>query len=273
MKECYFCHNEIPKGAIICPMCGSDLSNVEEHNSANTSKEEPHYTQESFPREKSETRRKKSSFKLKLLWQASIHYLAFNLKRSVHPIQNESEFETSPVFGYVNIVLASILSSVILARIVSAIENSYQFLSQISILPNLTFDFNLFEWIWKLSVIFISYFLLLPIILYIFKRITKKQSLVFHNTVTQFVGMNSFTYLLLWIGLFVNLIAPLAMALPVILLIFIHSLSYLVSFVSATHLYFNQQEESMNKSFQWSLFGVSVHSILLFTIAYIFIKL
>ncbi|UJF16525.1 hypothetical protein LZ578_05325 [Jeotgalibaca sp. MA1X17-3] len=274
MKECYFCHNEIPKDAIICPMCGSDLSTVEEYKpSPNPSKEEPRYTQESFPREKSGTRRKKSSFKLNLLWQASIHYLAFNLKRSIDPIQNESEFEKSPIFGYVNIVLASILSSVILARIVSAIENSYQLLSQISILPNLIFQFNLFEWIWKLSIIFILFFLFFPIILYIFKRITKKESFIFHNTITPFVGMNSFTYLLLWIGLIMNLIAPLAMALPAILLIFIHSLSYFVSFVSATHLYFTQQGNSISKSFQWSLFGVSIHSILLSTIAYIFIKL
>lgn len=274
MKECYYCHNKIPEDAIICPMCGSDLCTIEEYKSSpNISKEEPSHTQESFPREKSGTRRKKSSSKRNRLLHASIQYLVFNAKHSVHPIQNESEFETSPVFGYVNIILASILSSTILTRIASAIESSYQFLSKISILPNLTFSFNLFEWIWKLSIIFILYFLFLPTIFYFLKRITKKQSLIFHNTVTQFVGMNSSTYLLLWIGLIINLIAPLALALPVILMIVIHSLSYLVSFVSATQLYFNQQGNSISKSFQWSLLGISVHSILVFTIAYILIKL
>ena len=271
MKECYFCHSEIPEDSVICPMCGSDLTDVESMNKTDFSN--PSVLEPATSKQQSKTRRKKSSFNLKTVLNSALNYLLFNIKRCVHPLREGTVSERNSFYGYINIIVASIISSVILARTLSAFEKSYQLLSQISILPSLTFQFNLFEWVWKLSVFFIVYFLLLPIILFLFKKITSKQSLAFHSGVTQFAGMSSLLYFILIIGLMINFIAPLGMALPVILIIFLHCLSYQVAFVSSVHLNFNKQETSMSKLFQLSLLGMIIHSVFLFIIAYILIKL
>lgn len=275
MKECYFCHNEIPEDSKVCPMCGSDLTQVENTEQTAETEEVLRYVVKPEDYIKSEAgspRRSKKGVHFGGILNAAANYLSFNAKRILHPVQNTNRSERNSIYGYLNLLLASLLSASILTRMAFALDRSYQLLTQISILPTMTFRFNVLEWLWKLSIFFFAYFILLPFLVYLIRKITKKEPFAFHNWITQFVGMNSFFYLLLWIAFFVSLAAPLSMALPIMLILVLHCLSYLAAFVSSLH---QQLQEGIdrNKIFQQTLLGISLHFILVSGLALVLFKI
>lgn len=269
MKECYFCSSTIPEDATVCPMCGLDLSEVDTPP-VEPEKEEPVVTTY-VPNQEAKSRKAENGLHFKKIGVTFLNYFTYYFKKVTHPVQIGERSERHPFYGYVNVLLASLFSAGIITRVADALDRSYQFMLDISILPSLTFELNGFEWFWKWTLFFLVYFLLYSILSYLFKKYSTKQPLNFHNWVTQFTSMNTFYFLLLCVFFILAMIVPLGLAAIVLLIVFLHSLSYLIAFI--TTLYSEDREGKENKTFYQGLIGISIHCIVMVIFAYFLLKL
>lgn len=271
MKECYFCNSSIPNDATVCPMCGLDLTEVEE-----TIVEEDVEIQETeipaySPNKKIKSRREENGMNFEKVSTTFTNYFRYYLKKVTHPVQIDYRSERHPFYGYVNILVASLFSAGIITRVVSAMDETYQFMLELSILPSLTFEMNRFEWFWKLSIFFLFFFFLYGATAYLFKKLSTKQPLNFHNWMTQFSSMNAFYFLLLCVAFLLAMLVPIGLAVPSLLLTLLHAMAYLIAF--HTTLYTTDREGKENKTFYQALLGMSLHFIIMTILAYFLIKL
>jgi hypothetical protein len=88
---------------------------------------------------------------------------------------------------------------------------------------------------------------------------------------TQYAGMNAFGLLLLSAAFVISLIAPILMAIPVLLLFLVHLSSYLVTFIASLYQTIN---ETKRDTLYLCLGGISAHLLLVMTFAYLlFLKM
>ena len=266
MKECYFCKSIIPEDATICPMCDSDLTEVE-----NKAVENPPIPEEYTLNQEKKSRKLERSISFKKITNSFINYIIYSVKRISHPVQIDQRSERHPIYGYITLLLSSLLSAGILTRVFAALEDTYKFMLDISILPTLTFTFRPFEWFWKLTIFFICYFILFTLVSYLFKKASSKEPLNFNNWVTQYTAMNTFYFVLLMLVFILAMVLPLGLAVPAMLVTFLYCLSYIISFVAT--LYNIDRATSENKTFYQALIGVSVHFLIMSFVAYLLFKI
>lgn len=263
VKLCHYCHNEIPEDAVLCPFCGSDLTELE-----STSGFQP--AQEETGPEK-QRRRNQKPVTFQHVLQGIGSYLSYNAKRLRHPLYIDSRSEKSLLFGYLNIIFSALLSGGIVARLGYAFQNTYNFLQNISILPFLNFQMNAWEWFWKASLFFFSYYFLYPVLTFLFRKTILVHPIRFHTGVTRFAGMIALPYLLLWAAFLLSLVAPLALAIPLIIILLIHIIGYTAAFVVALHQ--PPLEGREEKVLYQSYLGIGIHVVSAVIIFYLLLKI
>lgn len=214
--------------------------------------------------------RSKNAVTFQHIFQGIGSYLAYNGKRLRFPLSIDSRSERSYFYGYVNLVVSALLSAAIVARLGYAFQNTYDFLRDISILPILDFQMNVWEWFWKAAVFFFSYYLLYPALTFLFRKATLLRPLSFHTGVTRFAGMNAAMYLLLWVAFLMSLVAPLALAFFIIFFLLIHALSYTAAFVTSLHQ--PPLEGREEKVLYQSYIGIALHAIVIMAVFYLLLK-
>lgn len=265
MKECYFCQSIIPEDATVCPMCDSDLTQVESKAVDATLNPEPYIFNQEV-----KSRKLEKSFSFTKLAHAVVSYVNYHIHRFSDPI-SVSETEHTAGFGYVTILLASLLSASIVTKVVGALDEAYHFMMSISILPTLTVKFQPMQWFWKASVFFVIYFLLLAFFSFLFKKAAATEPVNFNHWVTQYTASNIFFFFVLIITFLLALVLPLALAIPCLLIVILHAISYVISFISS--LFTMERKSTVNRTFYQSLVGISIHFLIMSFIAYFLIKL
>lgn len=268
MKECYFCSSIIPENATTCPMCGLDLTEVE---TPQADKQNRHIHPAQSPTEKKEVKQAREDANLNKIGKVFGSYFIYYFKKITHPVSLDQRTERHPFFGYLNILLASFFSAGIITRVAAALDDSYQFMVDISILPTITFELKPFEWFWKYSLFFILFFLLLTLITFLFKKMATNQPLDFHNWVTQFTGTNALYFLLLFLTFLVTMVAPIALAVPALLMVLLYIVSQVLAFIVS--LYDLTRAGKENKTYYQVLFGISVHLLVMTVIGYLLMKI
>ena len=282
MKICTYCHNRIPKEALICPMCGSDVSGSDaihqddfyqstlfEDNTENfvdLTADEDDETAEAA------SRAEKQAFSFNEALNKFIRYVRFLWKKMKDPAESrKSRRESHNLYGYFTFVLSALLSAGLVTRIAVALANQYDLLSQISLLPTVTFQVEPVVWFMKNFLLFLAFYYLYPFLAYLIKTFFLHRRHAFHNWMTQYAGMNAFALLLLGTAFVISLIAPILMAVPVLLLFLVHLSSYLVTFIASLYQTIN---ETKRDTLYLCLGGISAHLLLMMTIAYVlFLKM
>ena len=282
MKICVYCHNRIPKEALICPMCGSDVSGSEaipqdafyqstlfEESKKNfvdlTADDDEDYSDAA-------SRAEKQAFSFNEAKNKSIRYIRFLWTKMKDPAETrKSRRESHNLYGYFTFVLSALLSAGLVTRIAVALVDQYDLLSQISLLPTVTFQAEPVVWFMKNFLLFLLFYYIYPFLAYFIKTFFLHRRHAFHNWMTQYAGMNAFGLLLLGAAFVISLIAPILMAVPVLLLFLIHLSSYLVTFIASLYQTIN---ETKWDTLYLCLGGISAHLLLMMTLAYLlFLKM
>lgn len=281
MKICVYCHNRIPKEALICPMCGSDVSGSEAipqdefyqstlfeestENILDLTADDEEYSEAA-------SRAEKQSFTFNKAKHKATRYIRFLWKKMKDPAETrKSRRESHNLYGYFTFVLSALLSAGLVTRIAVALTKQYDLLSQISLLPSVTFQIEPVVWFMKNFLLFLAFYYLYPFLAYLIKTFFLHRRHAFHNWMTQYAGMNAFGLLLLGTAFVISLIAPILMAVPVLLLFLVHLSSYLVTFIASLYQTIN---ETKRDTLYLCLGGISAQLLLMMTLAYLlFLKM
>ena len=135
MKQCYFCNQSIPMDAKKCPMCGMD---VNEEQSLTPEIENQTYNINFNPVSRKEEKR----FSFLKDFSTFSEYLHYLTRKVTHP--QETDFSTggSSLYGYLTILISTLLAAGTATRVAATWEQTYQTLASISILPVVSFSFN-----------------------------------------------------------------------------------------------------------------------------------
>ncbi len=282
MKICIYCHNRIPKEALICPMCGSDVSGSdaihqdEFYQSTlfedSTEKFVDLTADEDEEKTAAALRAEKQPFSFNEAKHKLSRYIRFLWKKMQDPAESrKSRRESHNLYGYITFIISALLSAGLVTRIAVALANQYDLMSQISLLPAVTFEVEPVIWFMKSFLLFVAFYYLYPLLAYLIKTIFLHRSNDFHNWMTQYAGMNAFGLLLLGTAFVASLIAPILLAVPVLLLFLVHLSSYLVTFIASLYQTIN---ETKRDTLYLCLGGISAHLLLMTTITYLlFLKM
>ena len=281
MKICIYCHNRIPKEALICPMCGSDVSGSEAipqdafYQSTLFEASTEHIldvTADDEAYSEATSRAEKQSFTFNEAKHKATRYIRFLWKKMKDPAETrKSRRESHNLYGYFTFVLSALLSAGLVTRIAVALIKQYDLLSQISLLPSVTFQIEPVVWFMKNFLLFLTFYYLYPLLAYLIKTFFLHRRHALHNWMTQYAGMNAFGLLLLSAAFVISLIAPILMAIPVLLLFLVHLSSYLVTFIASLYQTIN---ETKRDTLYLCLGGISAHLLLVMTFAYLlFLKM
>ena len=281
MKICIYCHNRIPKEALICPMCGSDVSGSEAipqdafYQSTLFEASTEHIldvTADDEAYSEATSRAEKQSFTFNEAKHKATRYIRFLWKKMKDPAETrKSRRESHNLYGYFTFVLSALLSAGLVTRIAVALTKQYDLLSQISLLPSVTFQIEPVVWFMKNFLLFLTFYYRYPLLAYLIKTFFLHRRHALHNWMTQYAGMNAFGLLLLSAAFVISLIAPILMAIPVLLLFLVHLSSYLVTFIASLYQTIN---ETKRDTLYLCLGGISAHLLLVMTFAYLlFLKM
>ena len=281
MKICIYCHNRIQKEALICPMCGSDVSGSEAipqdafYQSTLFEESTEHIldvTADDEAYSEATSRAEKQSFTFNEAKHKATRYIRFLWKKMKDPAETrKSRRESHNLYGYFTFVLSALLSAGLVTRIAVALTKQYDLLSQISLLPSVTFQIEPVVWFMKNFLLFLTFYYLYPLLAYLIKTFFLHRRHALHTWMTQYAGMNAFGLLLLSAAFVISLIAPILMAIPVLLLFLVHLSSYLVTFIASLYQTIN---ETKRDTLYLCLGGISAHLLLVMTFAYLlFLKM
>lgn len=279
MKICVYCHNRIPKEALVCPMCGSDVSGSdaihqdEFYQSTLFEDNTENFVDLTVDGDaESASRAGKQAFSFNEALNKFIRYIRFLWKKMKDPAETrKSRRESHNLYGYFTFVLSALLSAGLLTRIAVALVKQYDLLSQISLLPTVTFQVEPVVWFMKNFLLFLMFYCFYPFLAYLIKTFFLHRRHAFHNWMTQYAGMNAFGLLLLGAAFVISLIAPILMAVPVLLLFLVQLSSYLVTFIASLYQTIN---ETKRDTLYLCLGGISAHLLLMMTLAYLlFLKM
>lgn len=276
MKICIYCHNSIPKEALICPMCGSDVSasdaiHKDAFHQSTLFEDNPDdgvaisNEEDFFPHSRSEN----STFSFGQLRGKVTRYFSFLWKKMKNPYEaRKTRRDTHNLYGYFTFIVSALLSAGLCTRITVAFAVQYDLLSQISLLPTVSFKIEPVIIFMKICLLLLLFYLLFPMVSYIIKTYFLHRRHAFHNWITQFAGMNAFSFVLLVIAFTFSMIAPILMAVPVILFFLIHLMSYLITYIASLYQTIN---ETKYDTIYLCLGGISAHLIIMISIAYLLI--
>ncbi|MGP6146131.1 hypothetical protein [Jeotgalibaca sp. A122] len=260
MKQCYFCNHSIPDDAVVCPMCGMEV--IEEKGN------KPFVEKQSYKiNVEASSRKDEKQFSFRKGLSSLSHYGTFLARKTVHPLESIPDLNILTLYGYLTLVISAVLSAGIVTRVVGALENTYQVLSSISILPVLSFSYSWLEWLIKLSLFFFLNYLLYGILSYLFQKNKVEGPSTFGSWLAEFSAMNALYILILLAFFLLSFVAPIGLGIPALLFVAIHQLSYLVSFLLTI------DNINANKKYYQGLISTSIHFLLMVVIGYLLIKI
>lgn len=252
MKECKFCHNELHEEDLICPHCGSDqeLYGIELHEDSyqpslfetdSMSKEEDFISEVEETRKDKEFRMKKTESNYTSSWNQISGFFLYFKDKFVHPTEQFIHRRTSnKSYGYISSGLASFIFAFVLARLVETAISRYNLLAEISVLPIITQTPNYIFLFLKCLLLSLVFYFGFPFTAMFIKKIVLHRTQVWTYWLTDFSGMNAFSFLLLLIIFLFTVVAPFPLFVVIVFLIFLHLLSFVVTFVASFYKTVNE---------------------------------
>ena len=191
-----------------------------------------------------------------------INYLLSYIKK---PIQSPSsnEFNDNPNHGITSLLLLAILNTISITSLANYFVSHYEWFADLSVLPNLDFDFVAWRFGLKTFVFLIITLWLLPAIIHLFNRNNASEKISNNVWLTHFFGMNSISVVVAFICFLISLLSPLFFMI-IVLLFSLMQIALLIITLSIHFL----QSGNVNKS---KAFYSILSVLLLFFIAVIFL--
>ena len=273
MKQCPFCHELIEEKESLCPFCGTiqEESVDKDSNSIQTSlfDDENTTTQQTATENRSEQeyRIKNNQAIYANFWEKIIRFFSFFVGKLIHPTNNFSrKRQNSRLFGYVIIIVSTLLSAYITTHGIRAILSQYQLLADISILPSLTVTPNYILLFIKLLLFYTVFYFGFPAIAFGVKHIFLKRQHVFHYWLTQYEAMNALAIILLIITAFMTFVSPIALLVVILFFFTLHLFTFIVTFVISIA---QEQNDTRLDTPYVALIGLSIQLIIVLSFLFI----
>ena len=273
MKQCPFCHELIEEKESLCPFCGTiqEESVDKDSNSIQTSlfDDENTTTQQTTTENRSEQeyRIKNNQVIYANFWKKIIRFFSFFAGKLIHPTNNFSrKRQNSRLFGYVMIIVSTLLSAYITTHGIRAILSQYQLLADISILPSLTVTPNYILLFIKLLLFYTVFYFGFPAIAFGVKHIFLKRQHVFHYWLTQYEAMNALAIILLMITAFMTFVSPIALLVVILFFFTLHLFTFIVTFVISIA---QEQNDTRLDTPYVALIGLSIQLIIVLSFLFI----
>lgn len=192
-------------------------------------------------------------------------YITYLLSYIKKPIQSPStnELNENPNHGITSLLLLAILNTVSITSLANYFVSHYEWFADLSVLPNLNFEFVAWRFGLKTFVFLIISLWLLPAIIHLFNRNNESEKMSNNVWLTHFFGMNSLSVVVAFICFLSSLLAPLIFMI-VVLLLSLMQISLLI--ITMTIHFLQSGNVNKSKAF-YSILGV----LLLFFLAVIFL--
>ena len=192
-------------------------------------------------------------------------YIAYLLSYIKKPIQSPTtnELNKNPNHGITSLLILAVLNTVSITSLANYFVSHYEWFADLSVLPNLNFEFVAWRFGLKTFVFLIISLWLLPAIIHLFNRHNESQKMSNNVWLTHFFGMNSISVIVAIVCFLSSLLAPLIFMI-IVLLLTLMQITLLIITVTIHFL----QSGNVNKSKAfYSILGV----LLLFFLAVIFL--
>lgn len=144
-----------------------------------------------------------------------LQYLAAYIK---DPMRQFEQGKFNPNHGFTSLLLLAILNAISFTSLANYFVTHYEWFADLSVLPNLNFDFIAWRFGLKTFVFLVVSLWLLPAITHFFKKQVFEETMHNNEWLTHYYGMNSFTVVIAIICFLFSLLAPLIFLMIVLLI-------------------------------------------------------
>ena len=253
MKQCPFCHELIEEKETLCPFCGTIQEEQLDENSTTIQTslfdEENKSTQPNSVENRSdqEYRIKNNQAIYSSFWRRITRFFSFFFGKLIHPTNNYSrKRQNSRLFGYIMIIVSTLLSAYIL--------------------PSLTVTPNYILVFLKLLLFYAVFYFGFPVIAFGVKHIFLKRQHVFHYWLTQYESMNALAIILLIITAFMTFVSPIALLVVILFFFTLHLFTFIVTFVISIAQ--EQNDTSLDTPYI-ALIGLCIQLIIVLSLLFI----
>ncbi|WP_413539326.1 zinc ribbon domain-containing protein [Aerococcus viridans] len=192
-------------------------------------------------------------------------YAAYLLSYIKKPIQSPTtnELNKNPNHGITSLLLLAILNTVSITSLANYLVSHYEWFADLSVLPNLNFEFVAWRFGLKTFVFLIISLWLLPAMIHLFNRNNEPEKMSNNVWLTHFFGMNSISVIVAIVCFLSSLLAPLIFMIFVLLL----TLMQVALLIITMTIHFLQSGNVNKSKAFYSILGV----LLLFFLAVIFL--
>lgn len=192
-------------------------------------------------------------------------YIAYLLSYIKKPIQSPTtnELNKNPNHGITSLLLLAILNTVSITSLANYLVSHYEWFADLSVLPNLNFEFVAWRFGLKTFVFIIISLWLLPAMIHLFNRNNESEKMSNNVWLTHFFGMNSISVIVAIVCFLSSLLAPLIFMIFVLLL----TLMQVALLIITMTIHFLQSGNVNKSKAFYSILGV----LLLFFLAVIFL--
>ena len=192
-------------------------------------------------------------------------YAAYLLSYIKKPIQSPTtnELNKNPNHGITSLLLLAILNTVSITSLANYLVSHYEWFADLSVLPNLNFEFVAWRFGLKTFVFLIISLWLLPAMIHLFNRNNESEKMSNNVWLTHFFGMNSISVIVAIVCFLSSLLAPLIFMIFVLLL----TLMQIALLIITMTIHFLQSGNVNKSKAFYSILGV----LLLFFLAVIFL--
>lgn len=263
MKTCPNCQLAVDDEIMVCPNCNIAFSDEVNEPTA-TIKTEKRSDTEKTAKSRQEKRQSKQSFPSKFA-----HYFRYLYLHVRNPFPKKGYPETKKDgYGLISLVLMAIFNTLTLTSLVDYLIDNYEWLSNISILPNLSFTFT--PWLFALQSLFffiVSFWLLTAIIQFVNNKVFK---LGYSNKhwLTQYFGMNSLALVLAFVSFILSIFAPLTF---LVINAFLLLIQFVIFMITTTIHILRVENKSRISDFYWTIIILAIYfmiEMILITLIY-----
>lgn len=192
-------------------------------------------------------------------------YIAFLMSYIKKPVQmpTNNEPNENPNHGITSLLLLAILNTVSITALANYLVTHYEWFADLSVLPNLNFEFVAWRFALKTFVFLIISLWLMPAIIHVFNRNNESEKMSNNAWLTYFFGMNSISVVVAVICFLSSLLAPLIFMIIVLLL----TLMQIALLIITMTIHFLQSGNVNKSKAFYNILGV----LLLYFLAVIFL--